>query len=396
MDGGDALETRAAKTRAGAAALVGAALAVAAGCGGGGGEVEAGFARLPDSAEGRVPVATAPTPGAAEATEAGFVPRPTAARDRSLERVEERGPVAGDRPVVRPAPGLDQPPHPGASGSTAEPVSGAGNGGAAEVAAQAAASGSRDSPREAAALEALERGAPDEAARVLSDLILGALVSGGGGEDTVAIERWVELLRRAQARHRWRAQGDWPAVEARVEPGEGLIVLRKRVLEERPSLLLSTGLIARANQLVRPDVLRPGDVLRIPVERAHVLVDLSARYAFYLFGDEVADAWPVGIGKPGHETPPGEYTVGIKQQRPPWHPRGRAMVPYGDPENPLGSHWVGWLDENGRATDVGFHGTPDESGVGGEVSSGCIRMRDTDVEVLHDTLPQGARVVVQP
>jgi lipoprotein-anchoring transpeptidase ErfK/SrfK len=71
-------------------------------------------------------------------------------------------------------------------------------------------------------------------------------------------------------------------------------------------------------------------------------------------------------------------------------------VPYGDPENPLGSHWVGWLDENGRPTDVGFHGTSDESGVGGEVSLGCLRMRNADVEVLHDVVPQGSEVHVQP
>jgi lipoprotein-anchoring transpeptidase ErfK/SrfK len=45
---------------------------------------------------------------------------------------------------------------------------------------------------------------------------------------------------------------------------------------------------------------------------------------------------------------------------------------------------------------VGFHGTSDESGVGGEVSLGCLRMRNADVEVLHDVVPQGSEVHVQP
>ena len=180
-----------------------------------------------------------------------------------------------------------------------------------------------------------------------------------------------------------------------MQPGEGLIVLRKRMIAEHPSLLTCTGLIARANQLENPDALRPGEVLRIPLDRPSVLVDLSARWVFYRFDDEIAAAWPAGVGRPGQETPTGRYTIGLKQEQPPWHPRGRPMVPYGDPENPLGSHWLAWRDENGRLTDVGFHGTTGADGVGEAVSMGCVRLRNEDVKVLHDTLPLDAEVTVQ-
>jgi hypothetical protein len=250
--------------------------------------------------------------------------------------------------------------------------------------------------REALALRYIEQGSPALAARVLSDLIHAGLVAGGGGEDREAIARRVELLDRAQAAHRWSPRGTWDAVETTVQPGEGLIVLRKRLLAEYPGLLTCTGLIARANELQNPNALVPGEPLRIPREHPNVLVDLSARWVFYRFGDEIAAAWPAGVGKPGQETPTGRFTVGLKQERPAWHPRGKAMVPYGDPENPLGSHWLAWRDVNGRLVDVGFHGTTGQDGVGDAVSMGCVRLSNEDVQVLHDTLPLDAEVTVQP
>lgn len=250
--------------------------------------------------------------------------------------------------------------------------------------------------REALALRYIEQGSPALAARVLSDLIQEGLVAGAGGEDRGAIARRVELLDRAQAAHRWSPRGSWDAVETTVQPGEGLIVLRKRLLAEYPGLLTCTGLIARANELQDPNTLVPGEPLRIPREHPNVLVDLSARWVFYRFGDEIAAAWPAGVGKPGQETPTGRFTVGLKQERPAWHPRGKPMVPYGDPENPLGSHWLAWRDVNGRLVDVGFHGTMGQEGVGDAVSMGCVRLSNEDVQVLHDTLPLDAEVTVQP
>ena len=357
------------------------------GCGNGD-EVEAGFSRGPSPAASRPAETSAGTPEEARARASG-----------PGGRAPEAG-LVEDRPVVgtRPPPEESAPREVPIRGREAGPVGGVEP---AQTSQQVASQPASAPPpgsfayREAKAFELLEAGQSAEAARALSDLISDALIPGGEGENRRDIERWVDGLERAQERHRWRARGEWPSVDFKVEPGEGLIMLRKRVLEQHPGLLISTGLIARANQLTRPDTLQPGDTLRIPVDRANMLVDLSARWAFYRFGDEIAAAWPVGVGKPGQETPAGQYTVGIKQEHPPWHPRGREMVPYGDPENPLGSHWVGWIDENGRTTDVGFHGTSEEGGVGGAVSRGCLRMKNADVEVLHDTLPQGAAVTVQ-
>jgi hypothetical protein len=53
---------------------------------------------------------------------------------------------------------------------------------------------------------------------------------------------------------------------------------------EDPNLVVCTGQIARANQL-EGEVIHPGQKLRIPLDRASVLVDLDAHWAFYLTGD---------------------------------------------------------------------------------------------------------------
>ena len=78
-----------------------------------------------------------------------------------------------------------------------------------------------------------------------------------------------------------------------------------------------------------------------------------------------------------------------------WFPTGGKPVPFGDPENPLGTRWIPWL-RDGQKTSIGFHGTNEEVGVGGRVSQGCVRLRNVDAELLFDILPEGASVTVQP
>jgi lipoprotein-anchoring transpeptidase ErfK/SrfK len=126
-----------------------------------------------------------------------------------------------------------------------------------------------------------------------------------------------------------------------------------------------------------------------------MLVDLSAMWALYMVNGEVVDAWEVGVGKAGSDSRPGSYSVGLKQKDPMWSPVGREPVPFGDPENPLGTRWLAWF-EDGKPTTLGFHGTNDPTSVGRRVSEGCIRLRNEDVEVLYDILPIGAAVEVVP
>jgi hypothetical protein len=233
-----------------------------------------------------------------------------------------------------------------------------------------------------------------DASRVYSDLLLDE-IQAPWAADADTLRRWSAQLARAQSRYQWDKSADWPAVEVKVEKGDSLISIRKRVLEQHPEMLICTGQIERANG-IQGRTIQPGQTLRVPSTRAHVLVDLDAHWVFYLLDDVVAAAWEVGIGKASSETRPGQYTVGEKRAEPMWFPPGRDPVPFGDPANPLGTRWIAWLNPDGSTSRLGFHGTNDPESIGQDRSEGCIRMRNSDVEELFEILPKGAVITVRP
>ncbi len=237
------------------------------------------------------------------------------------------------------------------------------------------------------------KGEHEAAAEAYSEL-LQVEVSAPWDPEREDLRRWMLALNQAQEHGRWDPRGTWPSLTYEVVQGDNLVSIRKQLVEAHPELLLCVGLIRRANQLEdRP--LQPGQALRIPTDPPHVLVDLDSQVLLFLQGDEVAQAWEVGIGVEGQETPTGTFTVGLKQENPSYMPIGGPNVPFGHPDNPLGTRWIAWYRGEER-TGYGFHGTNDPSGVGARVSKGCVRMRNPEVEALFDVLPIGAQVVVQP
>jgi hypothetical protein len=239
------------------------------------------------------------------------------------------------------------------------------------------------------ATEASTAGRWKESARLLSELLL-TEIDAPWAADAESLARWSAALEAAQANHRWSPEGTWPSVEVRVVPGDTLVGIRKRLIAEDPSLQFCTGMIERSNQLGR--YLREGQILRVPTNRVRTLIDLSSRWLFYLHADEVVAAYPVATGRVGAETTPGRYTVGDKTPEPPWFPKGNSMVPYGDPENPLGTRWIGLEGSNG----LGIHGTWEPQSLGTMASDGCIRLHNDRVEELFEVIPQGSDVVVRP
>ena len=233
-----------------------------------------------------------------------------------------------------------------------------------------------------------------EAADAYSRLLQGELRSPWEC-DAQRMGQWAEALNRAQQGYRWSKKGAWPALELKVGPGDSLIGIRKRALQENADLLTCTGLIARANQL-QGETIQPGQTLRVPTGKPHVLVDLSARWLLLLLDDEVIAAWPVGVGKPGSETPAGRYRVGEKSENPTWFRAGQQPVPAGDPRNPLGTRWIAWLTLEGEKTHLGFHGTRDPESIGQDESEGCVRMLNRHAEELYEILPKASEIVVQP
>lgn len=135
------------------------------------------------------------------------------------------------------------------------------------------------------------------------------------------------------------------------------------------------------------DRIYPGQRLIIPAVSLRMQIDKSEN-SLTLFSDlEPIRTYPVATGDQGI-TPVGTYTISNRLIEPTWYWQGYA-VPPGDPDYPLGSRWLG-LSKRG----YGIHGTNEPESIGQQISHGCIRMHNEDVEELFDVVPVGTVVTI--
>ena len=123
-------------------------------------------------------------------------------------------------------------------------------------------------------------------------------------------------------------------------------------------------------------------------------LDLSDRKVYVYRGDTLEVSYPVAIGRPGWETPTGEFEIFSQVVDPGWTNPLTDEVMAPGPDNPLGDRWIAfWTD---GINSIGFHGTPNRDSVGQAASHGCIRMYNEDVRELYEMVALGTPVVVQP
>ncbi len=169
--------------------------------------------------------------------------------------------------------------------------------------------------------------------------------------------------------------------------------------------------LLQANPGVDPYVPRPGSVLTIPLQtllpdapREGIVINLAElRLYYYQPGTNSVTVYPIGIGQLGGDTltPTMVTTISDKRANPTWTPtaniRARykangidlpAVVPAG-PDNPMGHHAIRLAAYGGVYL---LHGTNADFGIGMRVSSGCIRLRDSDIETLFRQVTPGTKV----
>jgi len=169
--------------------------------------------------------------------------------------------------------------------------------------------------------------------------------------------------------------------------------------------------LLQANPGVDPYVPRAGSVLTIPLQtllpdapREGLVINLAElRLYYYPPGKKEVTVYPIGIGQLGGDTltPTMVTTVSDKRANPTWTPtaniRARykaqgidlpAVVPAG-PDNPMGHHAIRLAAYGGVYL---LHGTNADFGIGMRVSSGCIRLRDGDIETLFRVITPGTKV----
>lgn len=165
-----------------------------------------------------------------------------------------------------------------------------------------------------------------------------------------------------------------------IKPGDALEKIAKKYNT-------TAALIQKANGL-KSDMIRVGKKLK--VEKVPFSIEVSIRQNSLVLkqGENEIKRYPVSTGSKGN-TPEGTFKIVNKLVDPTWYHDGREIPP-GDPENGLGTRWLGF-DLKG----YGIHGTIEPEKIGKPASLGCVRMRNEDVEEIFDFVPTGTEVVVR-
>ncbi len=127
-----------------------------------------------------------------------------------------------------------------------------------------------------------------------------------------------------------------------------------------------------------------------------IVIDTPARHLYLVLDGGKALRYGVGVARPGFEWA-GVHTITRKEEWPGWTPppemlQRQPKLPHhmdGGPDNPLGARAM-YLG----STLYRIHGSNEPWTIGHNVSSGCIRMRNQDVEDLYNRVGVGTKVVV--
>ena len=156
--------------------------------------------------------------------------------------------------------------------------------------------------------------------------------------------------------------------------------------------------ILRANGLSDPNRIVVGRDLRVLDNPAFAItVSKKEKTLTVTLGGQFFKRYRVSVGR-ADETPEGTFLIGNRIVHPSWWRADGSEIPYGHPENILGTRWLSLAaaGTTPRIRGYGIHGTWDDGAVGVSHSAGCIRLRNADVEELHLLVPSGTPVVIAP
>ena len=147
-------------------------------------------------------------------------------------------------------------------------------------------------------------------------------------------------------------------------------------------------LIARGND-IQNNMIRLRQRLLVTQGTFRIVVDKSDNDLLVMFNDRFFKRYRVGTGQ-FNKTPVGSFKVNDKIVNPVWwRPDGKA-IPYGNPENLLGTRWISL-----NIRSYGIHGTWEPESIGSQSSAGCIRMLNDEVEELFIYIPLDTAVEIK-
>lgn len=122
-----------------------------------------------------------------------------------------------------------------------------------------------------------------------------------------------------------------------------------------------------------------------------VIVNKQTNELGFINENRVQTVVHVATGMTEELTPEGLFNITVKAKDPYYR---KKDIKGGDPNNPLGSRWIGFdaAETDGRI--YGLHGTNNPDSIGRYVSLGCIRLQNEAIESLYEYIPLGTKILV--
>ena len=231
-------------------------------------------------------------------------------------------------------------------------------------------------------LQLIREGQFVQARRVLSDLLFNPAMALPRDQER-ALRDQLTQLNEALIRTGDAQPDDDTLALYTVQSGDNLGAIARRYR-------LTHEFAAEINGLSNPNAIRVGQTLRLITGPMHARVIKSEYIMDVYFFDPAGrpiyyTSFPVGLGT-DNGTPVGTWRIeaGRKTHEPGWRDdqTGRWYPP-DDPENPIGDYWLALEGTDGNTQNLsgyGIHGTIEPDSIGQNMSRGCIRLADGDIE----------------
>lgn len=145
-------------------------------------------------------------------------------------------------------------------------------------------------------------------------------------------------------------------------------------------------LIMKSNN-INDALIIPGRAIKIWNAPFNILVNKSQNLLMLKSEEEIFKTYVVSTGR-NNSTPVGTFKIINKLTNPTWFKAG-AVVPPQSAQNVLGTRWMGF-----DLAGYGIHGTTEPKELGKQVTQGCVRLSNSDVEELYSIIPAGTEVTV--
>ncbi|MDD5730093.1 MAG: L,D-transpeptidase family protein [Candidatus Omnitrophica bacterium] len=165
-----------------------------------------------------------------------------------------------------------------------------------------------------------------------------------------------------------------------IKPGDTIIKIA-REFKTTPELIM------RSNNL-SSDKIVPGKKIKVWTAPFAIFVKKSQNILLLKTTDEeIIKTYTVSTGA-NNSTPVGTFKIINKLTNPTWFKAG-VVVAADSPENVLGTRWLGI-----NVPGYGIHGTTAPEQLGQQVTQGCVRMANPEVEELYTIVPVDTEVTI--